>query len=203
MSAARLRAAVRAAALALLVASALPAVAQAVRDESYVAADGNRVLQQSIEVPAAPDAVWAAFTTSDGFRSWAAPVAAIDLRLGGFIEASYDPASPIGAPANIRNEIVAFAPPRMLAIRNRQAPPGAPFDVAAFQRLHTVILLEPAGANRTQVTIAMPEIGSGDAFEGVHRHFARGNGWTLQQLHKRFTTGPVDWTTLRAPAAKK
>ncbi len=203
MSAARLRAAVRAAAFGLLLAGVLPVAAQAVRDESYVAADGSRVLQQTIEVPAGRDEVWAAFTTSDGFSSWAAPVATVDLRLGGFIEASYDRASPIGAPSNIRNEIVAFAPPRMLAIRNRQAPPGAPFDVAAFQRLHTVILLEPAGAGRTLVTIAMPEVGSGDAFDGVYRHFARGNGWTLQQLHKRFTTGPVDWTTLRAPAATK
>lgn len=203
MTAARLRAAVRRAALGLLAATVLPASAQAVRDESYTAADGSRVLQQAIEVPAGRDAVWAAFTTSDGFSSWAAPVAAVALQLGGFIEASYDPASPIGAPANIRNEIVAFAPQRMLALRNRQAPPGVPFDVAAFQRLHTVILLDPVDAGRTRVTIAMPGVGSGDAFDGVYRHFARGNGWTLQQLHKRFTSGPVDWASLRSPAAKK
>lgn len=170
------------------------AAAQAVRDESHVGADGARVLQQSIEVPAEREAVWRAFTTTDGFRSWAAPFASIEFRLGGFIEASYDPASMVGAPTNIRNEIVAFAPLRMLAIRNRQAPPGAPFDAATFQRLHTVILFEPAGSGGTRVTLLMPGVGAGEAFDGVYRHFERGNAWTLQQLYKRFASGPMDWT---------
>lgn len=170
------------------------AAAQMVRDESHVGADGARVLQQSIEVPAEREAVWRAFTTTDGFRSWAAPFASIEFRLGGFIEASYAPASTVGAPTNIRNEIVAFAPLRMLAIRNRQAPPGAPFDAATFQRLHTVILFEPAGSGTTRVTVLMPGVGAGEAFDGVYRHFERGNAWTLQQLHKRFAIGPIEWT---------
>jgi uncharacterized protein YndB with AHSA1/START domain len=169
------------------------AAAQTVRDESHAGADGARVLQLSIDVPAEQDAVWRAFTTSEGFSSWAAPFAVVDFRLGGFIEASYAPNSTAGAPTNIRNEIVAYVPLRMLAIRNRQAPPGAPFDAATFQRLHTVILFEPAATGSTRVTVLMPGVGSGEAFDGVYRHFERGNAWTLQQLHKRFTAGPIDW----------
>jgi uncharacterized protein YndB with AHSA1/START domain len=181
--------------------AATPAAAQAVRDESHTAADGTRVLQQSIDVPAGIAEVWAAWTTSAGFREWAAPVAAVDLRLGGSIEASYDPKTPIGAPATIRNEIVAFVPRRMLAIRNVQAPPGTAFDAATFQRLHTVILFDPLADQRTRVTIAQPGYGTDERYDAVYRHFAWGNGWTLERLHERFVRGPVDWTR-PAPAAR-
>jgi uncharacterized protein YndB with AHSA1/START domain len=154
-------------------------------DTSYVAADGTRVLQQSILVPADVTNVWEAFTTSNGFASWAAPVAFVDFRLGGYIEATYDPKGTIGAPGNIRNEIVAFVPQRMLAIRNTQAPPSTAFDAPTFQKMHTVIFFEPVTGG-TVVTIVQPGFGTGEKFDGVYTHFARGNGWSLEQLAKRF-----------------
>ncbi len=171
----------------------------ALKNESRRAADGSRVLQQSIELPAPLSDAWAAFTTTDGFRAWAAPVAKVDLRLGGFIEASYDPDARIGAPGNIRNEIVAFVPERMLAFRNRQAPPNAPFDSAAFQTLHTVVLFESLGAQRSRVTVVQPGYLSGEPWDTVYRHFEAGNGGSLGQLHKRFVEGPADWSRLRTP----
>ena len=184
-----------AAVCALNVAAAqAPPPAYAVDDQSWVAADGARVLQQSLVVPASAADVWTAFTTSEGFASWAAPVAFVDFRLGGYIEATYDPKGTIGAPGNIRNEIVAYVPQRMLAIRNTQAPPSTAFDAPTFQKLHTVIFLDPAGANATRVTIVQPGYGAGEKFDGVYAHFARGNGWSLQQLAKRFAEGPAKWT---------
>lgn len=171
----------------------------ALKNESYRAADGSRVLQQSIELPAPLAEAWAAFTTTEGFRAWAAPVAQVDMRLGGFIEASYDPDAKIGAPGNIRNEIVAFVPQRMLAMRNRQAPPNTAFDAAAFQKLHTVVLFEPLGERRTRVTIAQPAYPAGEPWDTVYRQFEAGNGWSLTQLHKRFVDGPADWSRLRTP----
>jgi uncharacterized protein YndB with AHSA1/START domain len=170
----------------------------AVRDESYVDSDGRRVLQQSIDVPAGVAAVWAACTTSEGFRSWAAPVAAIELRLGGMLETSYDARAGIGAPGNIRSEIVAYVPQRMIAMRNRQAPPGTPFDAGTFQTLHTVLLLQALDEGSTRVTVVQPGYGSGELYDGVYRHFAWGNGWTLERLRERFVNGPVDWGKLSA-----
>jgi uncharacterized protein YndB with AHSA1/START domain len=171
-----------------------PPPAFAVDDQSWVAADGTRVLQQSLVVPAATADVWTAFTTSEGFASWAAPVAFVDFRLGGYIESTYDPKGTFGAPGNIRNEIVAYVPQRMLAIRNTQAPPSTAFDAPTFQKLHTVIFLEPAGASATRVTIVQPGFGPGEKFDGVYTQFASGNAWSLQQLAKRFAEGPAKWT---------
>src|SRR3990170_7743642 len=146
------------AALALIAASTANAAAQSgpVADTSHIASDGERVLQQTVEIDAPVERVWQAFTTTAGFRSWAAPIAVVDFRLGGIIEAAYDPKGRIGAPGNIKNEIVAYVPQRMLAIRNVQAPPKLPFDAATFQKIHTVNFFEPISASRTRVTIAQP-----------------------------------------------
>jgi uncharacterized protein YndB with AHSA1/START domain len=143
---------------------------------------GERALRQSIVVPALPAEVWRAWTTTEGFSSWAAPVASVDFRLGGIIEASYDPKRPIGTPGNIRNQIVAYVPERMLAIRNVQAPPNVPFDVAVFQSLQTVVFFEPAGAASTLVTAWQPGYRQGEAYDQVWKFFERGNAATLVAL---------------------
>ena len=170
----------------LIVAStgAIPARANPVMDTSYVAAGGERVLEQSIVIEAPIAKVWDAFTTTAGFRSWAAPVATLDFRLGGVIEAAYGKNGRIGAPGNIKNEIVAYVPHRMLAIRNVQAPPNTPFDAATFQKVHTVNLFEPLTAGRTRVTVTQPGFGSGAGYDGVYKFFAAGNRLSLEQLKK-------------------
>jgi uncharacterized protein YndB with AHSA1/START domain len=179
------------------------AAASGVIDESRAEADGTRTLALAIEVPASASEVWTAMTTADGWRSWAAPVASVDFRLGGIIESSYDPAAAPGAPGNIRNEIVAFVPQRMYAIRNVQAPPKTPFDVPTFQSLHTVVLIEPVGPARTRVSTIQPGYRNGEPWDTVYRHFAWGNAWTLEQLKTRFEQGPIDWKKRAAEAAAR
>jgi uncharacterized protein YndB with AHSA1/START domain len=166
-----------------------------------VDADGARTLIQSIVVDAELPEVWRALTTSEGWRGWAAPVAWVDFRLDGIIETSYRRSAQAGDPANIRNRVIAYLPMRMFAIRNVQAPPNAGFDVPTFQSLHTVVMLDATGPRSTRVTFAQPGYRSGEAFDGVFRHFAAGNGWTLEQLRKRFIDGPVDWDKRAAEAA--
>src|SRR3954471_25044875 len=79
-----------------------------VANSSFVEPGGDRALQLSIDIPAPQQAVFDAFTTTDGFRSWAAPVAHVDLRVGGVIEASYDAHAKLGDRDNIRNQILAY-----------------------------------------------------------------------------------------------
>lgn len=158
--------------------------ASAVADTSFVAASGERVLQQSIDIEAPSAKIWDAFVTTEGFRSWAAPVAHVDFRLGGILEAAQGPQGKIGAAGNIKNQVVAYIPQRMLAIRNVQAPLKTPFDQAVFQAIHTVIFLEPLASGRTRVTMTQPGYRAGAAYDGVYTFFAAGNGWSLEQLKK-------------------
>lgn len=166
---------------------------QDVANTSYVAPDGTRVLQQSIVVPAALEDVWHAFTTTDGIRSWAVPVADVDFRLGGIWESSYDRDAEIGDPANIRNRYLSYVPMRMISFQAVQAPPDFPHP-EVLEDIFTVVEFEALGPERVRVTESMMGYRSGEAYDAVYRLFERGNAWTFRQLHRRFTEGPVDWS---------
>lgn len=172
---------------------AAAAAPEDVRDTSFTAPSGERVLELAIDVPAPVRDVWNAFATSAGFASWAAPVASVDLRDGGMIESSYDRAAAIGAPGNIRNAVVLTVPERLIVMRNVQAPPKTTFDVPTFQKLHTFVILAPLGPSATRVTLQNPGYRDGPAYDGVYAAFKGGNAWTLMKLKDRFVTGPVDW----------
>lgn len=178
--------------LSALVASAQPARPDPVVDSSFRAPGGERVMEMAVEVPASLEDVWQAFTTAEGFESWAVKRARVDLRVGGEFETSYDPKAQLGARGNIRNRIEALVPRRLLVIRNVQAPPVTAFDVPTFQSLQTVIHFQPIGDRLTRVVLQCPGFGEGEKFESVWRHFQMGNRWTLAKLRERFD----------APAAK-
>lgn len=170
-----------------------------VANTSFTEPNGQRSIQLSIDVPASPHEAFTAFTTSDGFSSWAVPIAKVDYRIGGYIEASYDPNAKIGDPGNIKNAIVAYVPDRVLVIHNIQAP--ADFaDQALFQRTVTIIEFTVIARRHTRVTITNAGYGSGEGFDTLYRHFEWGNAYTLHALKKRFEKGPVDWSAKKAQA---
>jgi uncharacterized protein YndB with AHSA1/START domain len=173
-----------------------------VSNSSFVEPGGDRSIQLSVNVAASPHEVFDAFTTSEGFSSWAVPVAKVDLRIGGFIEASYDAHATIGDPANIRNEIVAYVPDRLLVIRNAQAPAGFA-DPELFRRTVTIIELVAIAGNRTHVTLTNAGYGTGERFDTLYQHFEWGDAYTLSELRRRFEQGPVDWAAREATRKTK
>ena len=171
--------------------AALPAHAapEPITDTSYTSAGGERVMELSARVKAPLPRVWEAFTTSEGFRQWAAPFAQIDLKVGGFFEASYNAAAVAGAPDNIRNEIVALVPLRLVVLRNVQAPPKVPFDAAAFQKTQTAVHFQAMDDGSTRVTLQNAGYREGAGFDSAYRHFLAGNTWTLNKLQALFEPG--------------
>ena len=173
---------------ALTVLTGGSAVAQAsspLEDTSSVEANGHRIIQLSVEIPAPPSDVWSALTTSEGWRRLGVSFAQVDFRTGGMIETGYAPGATAGAVGNIRNQIVAYVPGRMLAIRNVQAPPGFP-HAAEFAQTATVMELDPVGEGRTRVTLTATGFAPGPAFDTLHGFFLRGNGQTLETLRDSF-----------------
>lgn len=164
-----------------------------VSNTSYVDAAGQKALQLSMDIPAPPHAVFDAFATSDGFKSWAVAVARIDLRTGGEIEASYDPKAQIGDRNNIKNQIVTFIPDQLLVIRNVQAPEGFA-GKGEFQKTVTVIEFQPIDGGKTRVRLTNTGYGDSPEAKTVFGHFEWGNAYTLAELKKRFETGAIDRT---------
>ena len=179
-----LRILIAAAALAL----ASPAVAQtpaAVTDTSFTEPDGDRVLQLSTIVPAPVGEVWKAITTAEGWKRLGPQSTAVDFRVGGMIETNYRPNMPMGERANIRNEIVAYVPERVLVIRNVQAPPGFA-HAEEFSKTVTVMELEPVGKKETRLTLSGVGFRPGAAYDDLYGKFKGGNAYSLDLLRKSF-----------------
>jgi uncharacterized protein YndB with AHSA1/START domain len=163
---------------------------------AVVTAQNPRTLCHEAVVDAEPSEVWALISTSEGWRSWAAPVAHVDLRVGGEIETSYNANAVIGGPGNIHNRIVALRENRSLAIQIAEAPPGFPHAEEA-RTLGTVIDLTRTG-DGTRITIAMSGFREGAAYDALHGFFDAGNAYTLNKLVERIENGPTDWSAQRA-----
>lgn len=168
-----------------------------VENSSFAEATGDRVLQLSIVVPAPRAEVWAAFTTSEGYRTWATPLAWVDLKVGGIIETNYNPTAKLGSPDNIRNQITAYLPDRLLALRNVQAPAGFP-GAAELGQTAVVIELASPTPDTTRITLSGVGYGPGPVFDNLYRQFEWANAYSLSELKARFVSGPVDWAVRAA-----
>jgi uncharacterized protein YndB with AHSA1/START domain len=155
---------------------------------SVRAQDLSPVVSEAV-VEAPVDTVWAAWATSDGLRSWLAPHAEIDLRVGGLMRTNYSARGALGDPQTIENTVLSFEPKRMLSIQVSRAPDTFPFP-NAIRQMWTVIYFEPAGPGRTRVRVASLGFTPDDESQRMRAFFDRGNAATLQQLQRRFPAQP-------------
>jgi len=178
--------------LALGVAIAGPACAAPspdVTDTSFTTADGARDLQQSVVINAPVAVLWKSFTDAHEFARWNSPVAAIDMRVGGSLEASYDPKHVIGDPDNIKHRVITFLPERLIVFQNIQAPrmlPGA----AAFQRTVILVQFEPLGPSVTKVTLSVTGWASDAASDRLYRFFSEDNAEELEKWKHVYEGSP-------------
>ncbi|MET0274278.1 MAG: SRPBCC domain-containing protein [Phenylobacterium sp.] len=168
-----------------------------VADTSFVQVNGEKVLQIALTIPAPRKAVWDRFTTTEGYKAWAVPVAKIEPGLGGVIEGSYDIKAKIGDANNIRNQIVVYAPERTLAIKNIQAPKELPGG-KEFGEIVTVMQFEDVGAEATRLTLTAIGYKPGEPYDTLYRHFGWGNAYSLMKLKESFVKGPIDWQAVAA-----
>lgn len=145
------------------------------------------VSEAILEAPV--DAVWAAWTTSEGLRAWLAPHAETELRLGGLMRTNYDAKGSLGDPGTIENTILSFEPRRMLSIKVSKAPQTFPFP-NAIQQMWTVLYFEPAGADRTRLRVVGLGFGPDEESQKMRAFFERGNQMTLEQLQLHFSKKP-------------
>jgi uncharacterized protein YndB with AHSA1/START domain len=135
-------------------------------------------------VNAPADAIWTAWTTVEGIQSWMVAKTDIDFRVGGLWRTTYTRDADLAGETAIHHRILAFDPGRMLAFQTIRTPKNFPF--AAILRTWTVVYIEPAGTDRTKVTVRM--VGFEDDAESIKMRafFETGNRATLDALVERF-----------------
>ncbi len=163
--------------LATLVASAILTAQPALSAE--------RSFQTSAVIPAPQATVWQAMTTAAGWKRMGVPFVTMDFRVGGVIESSYTAGAKAGDPNNIKNEVVAYLPGRMLAVKNTQAPKSFPYP-QEFATTVTVFELAAEGPDATRVTATGVGFGEGPGYDWLLEKFEQGDAWALDQLRMSF-----------------
>ena len=163
-------------ALLTLVVCLLASASQAKASESIVT-------EGVVSAPVA--AVWNAWATTAGLKSWLAPHADIDLRIDGLMRSNYDPKGSLGDSGTIENRVLAYEPERMLSIKVAKAPEKFPF-VSRIGDMWTVLYLYPTPDGKTRLRIVGMGFGTDVESQKMKEFFKEGNAYTLAQLQKRF-----------------
>jgi uncharacterized protein YndB with AHSA1/START domain len=154
----------------------------------------ERAIHETITVKASVDDVWKAWTTREGIRSFFAPDAEIDARVGGPFQIYMDPGAPAGMKGADDMVFLALQPKKMLSF-TWNAPPSLP--EARKQRTVVIVRLAPKGDLLTEVSLhhtGWGEPAADNEWGKAYDYFAKAWPGVLKNLKKRFDSGPVDWT---------
>ncbi len=151
----------------------------------------ERVLALACEVSADLDAVWEAWTTSEGLRTFFAPSCRIELVPGGAFEILFDLDMPAGQQGSEGMRVMAFEPKTMLSFTWNFPPHMG--DIRPMCTL-VVVRLRALSGGRTHVQVTQTGWGEGASWQAGFTYFER--AWrdvVLERLKRRFLQGPDRW----------
>jgi len=163
----------------LLIAATAPQAAVAEGQQTK-----GRVLILELTIPAPRAEVWKAFATSEGLSTWLTPQATVDLRAGGEWTAHFPGGSTGGG------TILSFVPEKELVI-SALAPDK--FPTVRAQRTRAEFHFESVG-DATRVRLTQRGWKDGAEWDDAYEYLAVGDAQLLATLHKRFVSGPIDWS---------
>ncbi|MGN6542248.1 MAG: SRPBCC domain-containing protein [Ginsengibacter sp.] len=157
-----------------------------VSNTSYVTQYGDKVLQLSIIVPATVKEVWKLFTTDEGLKKWIAPVAKIDMKIGGSIRTNYDSNKTVDDSSSIKLDIINYIEYEMLTLKvnlNNSFPAEAKKE---DKNLQEILQFVKVGEHETKIISTMVGWGQGSHWDKAYSFFEKGNVWTYKEILKLF-----------------
>jgi uncharacterized protein YndB with AHSA1/START domain len=158
----------------------------------------ERRIVKEVVVKAAPEAVFKAWSTSEGIATFFAPEAKVEARPDGLFEVYMNPYGEPGMRGADNMRVLGIQENRMISF-TWNAPPHLP--QARAQRTFVTVRLQPEGAE-TRVRLTHAGWGDGGEWDQAYAYFDRAWGNVLANLQKRFVEGPIDWTDWRARMKK-
>jgi uncharacterized protein YndB with AHSA1/START domain len=150
----------------------------------------HKSLKLEVVVPASQEAVWQAFSTSEGLSTWLTPSAVVDLRKGGEWTAHF-PGGKTGG-----GTILTFVPKQEM-VMSALAPER--FPTVRAERTTATFRFLPQGPGSTLVQLEQTGWKAGEEWEKAYDYLATGNAQLLDTLRRRFVDGPLDWAKERGP----
>ena len=153
----------------------------------------RRILKEVV-VKAAPEAVFKAWSTSEGIATFFAPEGRVEARPDGLFEVYMNPYAQPGMKGADNMRVLGVQENRMISF-TWNAPPHLP--QARAQRTFVTVRMQPEGASETRVRLTHSGWGDGGEWDQAYTYFDRAWGNVLANLQKRFADGPIDWTEWR------
>ena len=151
----------------------------------------ERAIDKEVVVNATLDQAWEAWTTREGIRSFFAPDAVVEPRVGGAFHIHMDPGAAPGMKGADDMRFMALQPKKMISF-DWNAPPHLP--EARAQRTFVVVRFAAVDEKTTRVTLHHTGWGDGGQWDQAYAYFDRAWGNVLANLKKRYDSGPYDWT---------
>jgi uncharacterized protein YndB with AHSA1/START domain len=143
---------------------------------------GETILTQDIWINAPVKDVWAAFTTGAGWIRWSAPVAEIDLKVGGTIKSHYTANAKIGDEGTITLHILNYVPERLLTIRAELQDNWPEVMKVDHEKLMNVLVFEKVNENRTHVISYGLGYGDAPIYQKLLKFFGPANEGLYKKL---------------------
>lgn len=134
-----------------------------------------------VEIDASVDDIWTAFTTTEGLKSWVAPHADIDLRVGGKWRANYNEDGKLGDATTIENTILSYDPKRMISLKATGFPDGFEFEEAA-RETWSIFYFEPVSESKTRITVVGLGYNDTEQSQKMRSFFEAANKFSMDQL---------------------
>jgi uncharacterized protein YndB with AHSA1/START domain len=159
-------------------------------DSSYTLSMNKKITFQ-ISIPASLSAVWQAWTTEAGAKTFLAPECKIDLCPGGAYEMYFDLDAAPGSKGGEGMILLAVQPEQMLSF-TWNAPPNLP-EVRG-EMTHVALYFESDTPEITLVSLTHDGWGEGGQWDQAFDYFTRAWGEiVLPRLKYRFEKGPIQW----------
>ncbi|UCG32867.1 MAG: SRPBCC domain-containing protein [Phycisphaerales bacterium] len=148
-----------------------------------------RILRKEVTVTASPQEVWLAWTTTDGAKSFFAPEAHIELRVGGPYELYFNPSAPEGQRGSEGCRVLSFLPGEMLSFSW-----NAPLKFPEIRKERTCVVLrfEHLGDGRVRVKVYHHGWGEGAQWDQVYAYFDRAWDLVLGRFGQRFSPAATE-----------
>ena len=165
-------------------------MAHHVPKDRYVVEPTGQALVKTVEVAGSLAAVWAAWTTSAGAKTFFSPQVDIELRPGGRYEVLFNMSAPSGQRGGEGCTVLSYLPEKMLSLE-WNAPPD--FGDLRHQRTLIVVEFESVTLDRTRVRLTQHGWGASEQWQELFVYFDRAWTYVMSNLKKRFDSGPLVW----------
>jgi uncharacterized protein YndB with AHSA1/START domain len=147
-------------------------------------ANQELILLQELRIQAPVSKVWQAYTTDDGWKSWASPVVKIDLRNGGSIKTHYVEGAKIGDAGTNTLNIINYVPERVLTLQAELSINWPDIMQEDAENLMNVIIFESIDESTTKIMSYGVGYKDTSAYRDLMAFFIPANESLLEKLRK-------------------